>query len=192
MAKKQKFSRINNPRAAMLLLVVTVVVVAAAVAMTRTYERLNNSSKAADAVAIRSMILEAAEGTKKEAPVDAKTGDIYFPEAKLFLPASPANPQLTYYYDASAPELSVSDRTIFSQNAAKLYGAPDVEQVFAAVPKLQSCQRGISLTHKPANSNDKFQEKIALNNGKTLYASWEKTCPELKQAATQLKNLRTY
>lgn len=148
-------------------------------------------------VSIRELIIQAARGTKKSAPIDAKTGDIYFPEAKLFLPYSPdtALTTLTYAYDAEGKELSISTTAAFNQSIIPLYNAKNVAGVFDAVPKLQSCQRGIRLAHTEAefdNIETELRQTVPLSNGETLYVYTESLCPELGGLADLLKNLKSY
>ena len=46
-------------------------------------------------VSTRELTIRAAEGTKVPAPLDAQTGDVYFPEAKLYVSNVPSQQQLT-------------------------------------------------------------------------------------------------
>jgi len=152
--------------------------------------------QAADAVQIRELIIRAADGLKANAPVEAKTGDIYFPQARLYVPAPDHPVQLTYAYDASTPEavLSVSDRAVFNAMTAQLYGAPNVTAVFDKVPELQACQRGIDVSYKntPSEKSKVLKATVPLANGKTVYLFAEDACPQLATTVTLLKGLQAY
>lgn len=149
-------------------------------------------------VSVRELILKAADGTKTDAPIDPKTGDIYFPQAMLYLPSNTSYTRLTYAYDPlgqDGPELNISDRSVFNRNAVKLYSAKNVDEVFSAVPKLQSCQRGIKLLYQKISnieSSNELNQTIKLSNGKTLYVYLESTCPELKETAQLISNIKPY
>ena len=151
---------------------------------------------------IRDLLLQAVD-TKADAPVDPKTGDVYFPELRVYLPndTSKTGPlQLTYSYfpkDVASEhtELSISSRPVFQQTSSKLYQAQDLESMFKDVPKLQACSRGIRLLYDDLGSkSDGFtlKQHIRLANGKTVYAYQDDGCPELDSAAERLAALRSY
>src|SRR5262245_21968493 len=47
----------------------------------------------------RELIVLAVRAVKKNAPVDARTGDVYFPESRLYLPAPDIPQSITYLQD---------------------------------------------------------------------------------------------
>src|SRR5690349_12595771 len=53
---------------------------------------------------LSTLITRAANGLKVEAPIDAKTGDIYFPQAKLYVPAPNSPTRLSYEYNPYGPD----------------------------------------------------------------------------------------
>lgn len=195
----KKIKNLNNLKVAITVLVV-IILLGVGLSIFHTYQRYNAAVDLAEAAPIRAMILQAVSGVQTDAPVDPKTGDIYFPEAHLYVPRSsnPSHLKLTYSYDSTdetGNELTVSNHQLFDQNAAKLYAALNGQQVFSAVPKLQSCQRGVTLfSTKPSASDaqNKFEQTITLTNGTVLYAYWEKACPELQPTVDVLKNLEAY
>jgi len=159
----------------------------------------NNQQEAADMAAIipiRLFILQAAEITKTDAPIEPKTGDIYFPEARLYLPASPALSKITYAPAADTGNgvtLSVSTKAIFHQAAVPMHNAKDNDELFQGVPKLQACQRGVKLVYSRMDDEQiELRHTIPLSNGKTLYMYTEKLCPELNETADALKNISPY
>jgi hypothetical protein len=203
MAKKQaKHRKIWNKKPLVftivfLVLVFSSVAVSYAVVWIK-YQRSIGEQVGAETT--RELIVRAVEGIKPNAPIDPKTGDVYFPEARLYLPAASAM-QLTYSYDSPGEggheQLNISNKLVLNQNVAKLYTGRTLEEVFAAVPKLQSCQRGIALVYsdaeKPsADSGMELKQTVRLNNGKDLYFYLEKECPELAETAESLKNLQAY
>lgn len=158
----------------------------------------NEAANQAGLVQVRELILLAVRGVKKDAPVDARTGDVYFPESKLYLPNPGMTLPLTYLYDKGdvanfQVELSVSTYPVRGTEA--LYIARNQENLFAAVPKLQSCSRGIKLVYQRFSNNDienELRHTVLLNNGKELYVYLEKDCPELKETADLFKNISAY
>lgn len=195
----KKIKNFNNIKGVIVVLVV-IILVGVGLSVFHTYQRYNAAVDLAEAGPIRSLILQAVSGVQTDAPIDPKTGDIYFPEAHLFVPrsANPSHLHLTYSYDSTSGkdgELAVSNHQLFDQNASRLYAALNAEQVFNAVPKLQACQRGVTLlTAKPRASDvqNKFEQTITLSNGTVLYAYWEKACPELQPTVDVLKNIQAY
>ncbi len=152
------------------------------------------------AIQMRDLILESIPG--EAAPVDFKTGDIYFSEARLYLPKTTElqSRSLTYYYSSesyngSGPELTVSSRQAISQATQVMNNADSVEKVFEAVPKLQACSRGVKLLYtkpNPAIPEDDFKQTVQLNNGKQLHIYIEKACPELNSMAKALAGIKAY
>ena len=158
----------------------------------------NDAATQASMVQIREVILLAVDNLKKDVPVEPKTGDLYFPESKLYLPNPKTLPKLTYAWypgdDVTNEELSVSLLQIPGING--LYNARNHEEMFEALPKLQSCSRGVKLTyqelpHDADPKNELKHEKI-LQNGKKLYVYLEETCPELNHVAELLRSIQSY
>lgn len=198
MAKKTDRKKFLSQRNQFVLGAIAIVVMLTAVglyAAWQQYGRFKATRDASDAISVRSLIINAAENTKAPAPIDAKTGDAYFPQAKLYLPNPDPMAQFTYAYDKDAKELSVSSRTVFGQAAAPLYAAANVSELFSGIPKLQACQRGVKLTYQKRDNKDnpeRLHASIKPGNGKTLYIYTEKACPELDAEAIQLRQLQSY
>ena len=153
--------------------------------------RYNDASEQAVSAPIRELIVQAAEDAKADAPVEAKTGDVYFPQAKLYLPAASSYLRLTYAYDDGV--LSVGNKTALRQGISALYNARNIRDMFERVPYLQACQRGVTVLYEPSDAADKeLRQTVTLNNGKTAYLYIEKMCPELGETADLLKDLRAY
>jgi hypothetical protein len=148
---------------------------------------------------IRSQILEAIEGGLRDAPVEAKTGDIYFPEVRLYLPRPEVYSKLTYRTDATEQpgEITITDRAVIHRQKAQLMNARDGDELFERVPKLQACARGVLLASTTDSAGSSFykpelKQTIKLADGRTLYAYIEKDCQENTGTAELLKNLRPY
>lgn len=158
----------------------------------------DDAANQAGLVQTRELIILAIRGLKKDAPVEPRTGDIYFPESKLYLPNPGIALPLTYLYDkgdvtSAQAELSISTYPVRGTEA--LYIARSQESLFAAIPKLQACSRGIKLVHQEfpnSDTDNELMHKIQLNNGKTLYIYLEKACPELSETANSFKNIQSY
>lgn len=156
--------------------------------------RDNETSEMTSIVPIRELLLAGAKDTKTDAPVDPKTGDIYFPQAKLYLPNVSSYVHLTYAYDeAEGVGLSVSSRIAFQQSVVQMYNARNATDLFRAVPYLQACQRGVTVAYQKTDDAAKeLKQTVHLNNGKTLYLYAEKTCPILGETTDLLKGLKAY
>ncbi|MGB4759554.1 MAG: hypothetical protein WBP26_05880 [Candidatus Saccharimonadales bacterium] len=146
----------------------------------------------------RELVISAVRAVKKDAPVDAKTGDIYFPEYRLYIPNPGMVLPLTYLADEgnvsdSQGELSVSTWPVFGSTS--VYMTQTTNELFDAVPKLQACSRGVKIvSHKyPASdTQNQFKHEVRLNNHKTVYIYVEKACPELNPLADKLANIKAY
>lgn len=196
--KKQKKKTPLSKAHLIILAVVLVVLGAAAIVVTQKVRDYNMAADQANIVEIRELILLAVRGVKKDAPVDPKTGDVYFPEARLYLPNPHSALALTYLEDTGNIADSQSSLTVSTYpvlGTTSLYTAQNTKQLFAAVPKLQACTRGIKLVYQQFPSSDTtnvLQHTVHLNNGKTLYVYVEKDCPDLDPTADLFANVRAY
>ncbi len=184
--------------------IVVAVLIGAVLLLTGLYllvlcsQQYKQAADVANTSVLRDLILQAARGSKTDAIVEARTGDVYFPKAKLYVPSNPDLSDLAYDYDsdgANGPELTVSSKSIFERSAVKLYNAKTNDELFARVPKLQACQRGILFVYQQLSNDDKrydLQQSSDVGGGKTLYAYTEKACPELIETADTLKNIKSY
>lgn len=181
-----------------LVVVLAVFIIVGAVFGIRKINYYNQAADQASIVQVRELILLSIRAIKKDAPIDHRTGDVYFPGSKLYLP-NPGIPQpITYTQDKGdgvnfPSELSVSTYPV--RGTEKLYSARNIDELFAAVPKLQSCARGIKLVYQKIPHDDTQNElkyTVSLTNGKDLYVYLEKECPELNETAELFKNARAY
>ncbi len=149
-------------------------------------------------VQIRELIMMAVENLKKTAPVDPKTGDVYFPESRLYLPRPDYALDISYRQDTgdisdANGELTISTKSVFG--STKMYSANSIDDLFKQVPKLQACARGVKIVSQKFDASDSTNElkhTVTLGNGQTKYIYLEKDCPELEPLADALKNLRAY
>ncbi len=151
----------------------------------------------ASADSIRTLILQAAKNVVKDAPVEAKTGDIYFPEAKLYLPLPDSYVDLGYRIPVdNSGGLHIADRLVLANREAHILSAQNVDEVFERIPKFQACSRGVFLTYNQEKPNEIYEpelkQTIRLSNGKTLYAYIEKGCQENSGTALLLTQIRPY
>lgn len=147
---------------------------------------------------LRELVLRSSANSKRDALVDPKTGDVYFPEAKLFVPYNANLGRLTYSYDQAlqnTPKLTVSNQAVFARASIPLYNAKNSDELFKAVPKLQACQRGVKLTYEkidPALREGELKRTVQLSNGKILYMYIEPTCPDLNEVLDTLQTIKPY
>lgn len=195
-AKQKKFKvskrRIGIIMAFVLLLGLTIYYFAP------TLQFYRDGARQANMTSIRELVLMAVHNVKKDAPVDAKTGDVYFPESRLFLPRPDYSLKISYILDSgdiadTNGELSVSTKTVFG--STQLYSARTMNELFETVPKLQACSRGVKIVSQKFDASDDMNElkhTITLNNGQIKYIYIEKLCPEIEQLADILQNIRAY
>ncbi len=194
--KKAKKTVQKKPLVALLTVAVFLL---AAFWIGKNFIEYRNAKNFTQTDSIRQLVLSAVEGTKSLAPVDAKTGDVYFPQAKLYVPVQPTIERLTYSYDPSGEGLSealhVSSQRIFGVTSSKAVGALTMKELFDQLPSLQACQRGIRVvyTKDQVNDGEKLLQTVALRDGKTLYLFGESdTCPQLVELSQSLKEIKSY
>lgn len=157
-------------------------------------ERLNAAAMRAELTPMRNMLIDAVKNTKVDAPVEPKTGDIYFPQARLYLPNTSSYTQLTYAYSPEdGADLSIANKIALNQGIASLYEARGFRELFEKLPYLQACQRGVTVAYQQISEPEKeLRQTVQLANGKTAYLYIEKSCPELHETAELLKDLKSY
>lgn len=153
-----------------------------------------------------SLISQAIDGIYKPAAVEAKTGNSYFPEARLFVTAQPQNPELLYSYYADGDDLnfSVTASNVLSAGKSKMWSTYANEArhgdkaaftaMFNEVPHLQACARGLQLYYQP-QSQAGFTEQLhtTLANGKTIYGYTEAACQQdLSPVVDTFKTVQSY
>lgn len=146
---------------------------------------------------IRELILAATSNLGVDAPVEPRTGDVYFPQAKLYLPASTALDGISFKYawDNESRELAIVNKLVYGSASAKLIQAANVEDLFANVPELQACSRGVIVSRDKASSTTNgrvLRQTVQLANGDVVYLSSEDACPPNTETAKLLNELRSY
>jgi hypothetical protein len=163
---------------------------------------------------IVSLLDNAVNNLNAPAPVDAQTGQVYFPDVHLQLPAPSQNYALRKieYANTSSDgsfSLQVTSEGIISEAENKLLVAQANAQaahknyqnvlmaIYRQVPNLQACTRGVQLFYNAQNqtgSDYKLQFTKKLNNSKTLYAYTETTCvsQDLPTLINYLKQIQGY
>lgn len=191
--QKQKITKAHKVKIAALLAVVIAGIFAA-----KTYK---NSLDTADVSKIRDLVIMAIDNLKTPAVVEPKTGDVYFPQAKLYLPASQnslsQHLMYSYYKDEQTAkvEFSVTNRLIVGQLESRLYSAQNNKQLFEQIPHLQACSRGVTVSDVSIvekGSNVKLRYSGKLQNGESLLLYSEDACSELTETVNLLKNLQSY
>jgi nitrogen fixation-related uncharacterized protein len=159
------------------------------------------SKQTDDPTTVRNLVFLAIDNLKTTAPVDAKTGYTYFPQAGLYLPKQLDSIQqkLAYTYipaDSNVDAgLSISSNLLMNNLKAKAYSAQSSKEFFDQVPHIQSCSRGVVVSYKqlaPGQDDEVLRHTLNLNNGKTAYLYSENACPELNYTLSLLKDLQSY
>ncbi len=143
-----------------------------------------------DPSTVRSMVIEANSNLYRNAPRDAKTGDIYIPEARLRIPNSSGQNVLHYSYYPATPEEKRDEEIYLSGSSwdsarAKLYTANEdgrysVSAFFKQVPNFQSCGRQFlikfSKTGSTISTDYVLLQKLSLTDGRTAYLYTNQAC----------------
>lgn len=201
MAKsKQKLSKYKNKRnylfVSLLILIVLVVL-----GYSRTIRRYDDAYTLANIAVTRDLVIKSINNIKAPAPVDAKTGNIYFPQAGLYVPAATDTSlqRLLYSYTTaeknSPADFSISNEMTLYAISSKAYTAQSIEELFDQIPHIQSCARGVSVSYKKLIKDEtqgSLKASVHLNNGKTAYLYLEDACSELNDTVTYLKKLQSY
>jgi hypothetical protein len=169
--------------------------------LTVTFQYYGKSAEKAQSEPIRDfMIAEINEGMA-DAPVDAKSGDIYFPEFRMYLPRpAQRDEQLrlkyTFFSDGSGPakEFHVTDRKVLSRLSNGLRSAPNLNTVWDTVPHLQACASGLTVSEQRHDepSGPELKHVVKLDDGRTVYIYLDQTCTELTTLTDRLANLKSY
>ncbi len=201
MAKtKQKLSKFKNKKLSGLLILTTVIVIGI-FCYSRTFMHYNDAYNYSNTAITRDLVIKAVENLKTSAPIDPKTGDIYFPQARLYLPAAQDSfkQELIYYYfpgdQNTGVDFSISNKVTLGAVESKAYSAQNIKQLFEQVPHIQACARGVAVSYKKLSRQETegvLRHAVRLGNGKTLYLYSEDACPELNDTLQLLKNLRSY
>lgn len=165
--------------------------------------RLNYAYDQASMAKVREQAVLTARLSKTPATVDAKSGEIYFAQEKLMLPASEFERRLNVGYlpsttgNANEWDLSVSSDFAFTVGANKLYTAENNDELYKAISELDACQRGVRVVGAKTPSLDneailEFKGAIKVSDTRTVYLYAEKGCSNLDDVVTSLKELRAY
>jgi hypothetical protein len=145
---------------------------------------------------ISMLIIRATEALTLPVPTDAQSGRIYIYEAKITLPPPPDRSYSLYYnyrpdLTGAHAELNFMDKQAVDMQKAKVYAFGSVNDVFAAVPKLQACSRGYQIFFAPAGKNDTDGKLVftkKLKDGRTAYTYLEDLCSDNKDKLTPYLN----
>jgi hypothetical protein len=147
---------------------------------------------------IRELVTMAIDNLHSDSVIDPKTGDVYFPPSTLFIPYEETMPRNIVYSYAKAFEGTPDELTITQKGLgvvqSQAYAAKNVEEFLNTVPKIQACQRGIRVYYQQPSDKPELQlrETITLNNGKTIYAYTEDSCPEVDILLPYIKNIQEF
>jgi len=140
--------------------------------------------KSENGTTVKILIMQAIDGLSSPAPIEATTGKVYIPQARLVLPAPPQTigPEVRYQYSPSwedtPEELRIVNMFGVMSARSQLMGAANLEDAFKAVPELQSCARGYSLSfNKRDDVGDLVFNKV-LANGRELNVYLEPACQQ--------------
>jgi hypothetical protein len=180
MSKKQK--RISKSTIALVavLILLTIGVVVNTVIATYTL----HATKQQDDKRLAALIIDATEQLSRPIPVDM-SGKYYIPAARLILPAPDTSlGEVFYNYSPAGNDIDEEVR-LASKNAMRsaqfslLNASGGTKVIFDAVPKLQSCARGVQITFTPQKGQQADATKL-LASGKTAHFYTESLCRNAK------------
>lgn len=171
---------------------------------------LTRGPMARDNSTIANLIVSAGENLLKPAVIEPTSKRLYIPEANLVLPFYPASVSGVQYSYSPAFENSDAEVSITSRNAV-LYGTskvrakgalPATEQnsrdLFAEVPGMQACIRGIAVTlseagKAPRDADMAKDGQKRLADGRTASFHVNEGCGnQPKDMLTYVKQLESY
>lgn len=188
--KKAVSKRKTYVLAAVSLSVVATLVNSAALLYLFFYRQINRQ----DNTQIISLINKAIDNLHKPAVIEPVSGKVYLPDAKLVLPAHKVELGDVSYIYAPASEYMKEEVNVTSVKDLKVAKLEldkgmntELETAFAAVPKLQSCSRGIRIGYEPESEYKPVATK-KLSNNKTVYFYTEELCknPEFLEYVKQI------
>lgn len=155
--------------------------------------------------AVATTIFRSIDDLYTSAPIEAETGRLYVANARLVVPASGSNDILYAYSPAdevTPASISFTTRQMISYGQSQTVGAyydsfakntfsinrehKAFEALFAELPSLQACARGVQIFEAAQNENNLTDQGTKLlNDGRTLHFYTEQLC----QQKTQLTNL---
>lgn len=193
-----KKQRQPKPRTILVALSIVTILAVGTFGLAYKIQTYDMAAKQAGLVSIRELIIRGIEATLKNVPLDHKTGDAYFPEAKLYLPYDENTGTLTYFYfkDAETEQLTVSSSGVLDTQISRLYSANDIDELFEHVPKAQACSRGVTLQKAGSaddiGSSNQLVDSVDFSDGQTWQIYLANDCSELSDLANLLKNIRKY
>jgi len=166
---------------------------------------VGNIRDTTDPIIIRSMVFNAVDGLRKQAPVDVKTGDHYIPEARMVVPHNQLLKSLVYSYEPASKgdggevfdeELTLSSPATISRAKVPGTAAVGVEALFESIPELQACSRAFVIKFvdtKPQFSETTLQAKVSLEDGRTAYIYKDVGCKiDTEEVQNALLKVRSF
>lgn len=140
------------------------------------------------------------------APVDAKTGKIYIPQAHLVLPPYTGFSQVEYMYVAgqhtsnNATVINLTSSSIINSAISKLWidiakannltalQSHNPPSFFTSAPSLIACTRGVQIFYSKQNLSGNYvlQNSHKLSDGRTLYIYSDNRCKQNQSAIITL------
>lgn len=156
---------------------------------------------------LRESIIASIRELGRPAPVDARTGDVYFPEAGLYIPRGDTTlPEFSYSYDTydvqgeTHRDLVVTTSEAVEAGMINMYNAQNSDELFKAVPEAQSCARGVVVASAPLVDDEgyvdtgayKLHHQQLLNDGATRYIYAATGCEGVKDIVKVMEGLQVY
>lgn len=194
MNKQQIFTKIARYKKLILGTIIGIVVIIFGTFLWVNFSQYRQSLEYYAVQDIRTVVTSAVDNLHDPAVVEAKSGDDYFPEAKLYLPASSYNSRITYSYQDAENYLNISSKSVMATAKSLSYNARDVETYFMHLPQIQACNRGVALYFsKPTELNGtKLAWEKKLRDNRVVYAYRETNCGFLDELVEGLRDIESY
>lgn len=140
--------------------------------------------KSENGTTVKILIMQAIDSLSNPAPIEATTGKVYVPQARLALPPPPytVGQAVRYQYSPTFEDMPEELRIVNTYGVmdarSRLIGAANLEDAFKAVPELQACARGylLSFTARTDAGDVVFTKR--LSDGRELTVYLETDCKQ--------------
>jgi hypothetical protein len=144
---------------------------------------------------LQNVLTQAVDDIAQPVVLDPKTGEVFFHEARVFLPPAPQGRNLKYTIQGDDPlTIELTDPSSYHDARSNLTNTLSMEETFEKLPTLQACVRAYRLVFGTL-SEDNFILKDAINlaDGRkvSLYLN-EKCSTNDDTFVPYLKQLQSY
>lgn len=156
---------------------------------------IENRIYSLDNTHLQNILTQAVDDIARPVTTDPKTGDVFFHEARVFLPPVPEGRNLKYAIQGDDPlTIELTDPSSYSDARLNVRNALTMEETFEELPTLQACVRAYRLVFGTLNEdNFTLKDTVNLADGRkvSLYLN-EKCSNNADVFVPYLKQLKAY